>query len=123
MKNKHDLSNNNVIPQYNVLKQNYTPEEKILLNEIRETLVDMAVSSGENFQADEEKLYSDIKSFLFNRLSGNISNDYLHELSGKLLRDIIGYGKIDSLIQDDDLEEIMVIGVKSPFLSITENTV
>ena len=114
MKNKHDLSNNNVIPQYNVLKQNYTPEEKILLNEIRETLVDMAVSSGENFQADEEKLYSDIKSFLFNRLSGNISNDYLHELSGKLLRDIIGYGKIDSLIQDDDLEEIMVIGVNKP---------
>ena len=80
MENKQDLSNNPTIQQYNVVKQNYTPEEKILLNEIRENLVDLAISSGENFQTDEVKLLNDIKVFLFNRLgdknqNNNISND------------------------------------------------
>ena len=119
MENKQNQSNNKLIPQYDVIKQNYSPEEKILLNEIRENLVDLAISSGENFQVNEEKLLNDIKAFIFNKFSiehqnKNISNEYLDNLSGKLLRDIIGYGKIDSLIQDDELEEIMVIGVGRP---------
>ena len=118
MENKHELNNNKLMPQYDVLKQNYTAEEKILLNEIRESLVDLAMSSGESFQPNEDKLFNDIKSFLFNRLTlehqDNISNEYLDTLSRKLLRDIIGYGKIDSLIQDDELEEIMIIGTNKP---------
>ena len=119
METKENLSNNVVMPQYDVLKQNYTTEEKILLNEIRENLVDLAISSGENFQPNEDKLLNDIKVFLFNRFSGEnqnkrIPNEYLDNLSRKLLRDIIGYGKIDSLIQDDELEEIMIIGINKP---------
>ena len=38
--------NNNLIPEYEVLKQKYTPEEKILLKELRENLVDIAISAG-----------------------------------------------------------------------------
>ena len=119
MEIKENKSNNQLIPQYDVIKQNYSPEEKILLNEIRENLVDLAISSGENFQLNEEKLLNDIKAFIFNKFSTqsqnkNITNEYLDTLSGKLLRDIIGYGKIDSLIQDDELEEIMIIGVGKP---------
>lgn len=119
MEIKQDPINNKLMPQYDVVKQNYTPEEKILLNEIRENLVDLAMSSGENFKPDEEKLLNDIMAFLFNKASGeyqsrNISTEYLDRLSKKILRDIIGYGKIDSLIQDDELEEIMIIGVNKP---------
>ena len=119
MENKENKNNNQLIPQYDVIKQNYSPEEKILLNEIRENLVDLAISTGENFQLNEEKLLNDIKAFIFNKFSTqpqnkNITNEYLDTLSGKLLRDIIGYGKIDSLIQDDELEEIMIIGVGKP---------
>ena len=119
METKENLSNNVVMPQYDVLKQNYTTEEKILLNEIRENLVDLAISSGENFQPNEDKILNDIKAFLFNRFAGEnqnkrVPNEYLDNLSRKLLRDIIGYGKIDSLIQDDELEEIMIIGINKP---------
>lgn len=119
METKENLSKNTIIPQYDVLKQNYTTEEKILLNEIRENLVDLAISSGENFQPNKDKLLNDIKVFLFNRFSREnqnkrIPNEYLDNLSHKLLRDIIGYGKIDSLIQDDELEEIMIIGINKP---------
>ena len=111
--------NNDIIPQYDVAKQNYSPDERILLGEIRENLVDLAISTGENYQANEEILLNDIKNFLFLRLSGenqnnNISNEYLNNLSRRFLRDIIGYGQIDPLIQDDELEEIMIIGTSKP---------
>ena len=111
--------NNDIIPQYDVTKQEYSPEEKVLLGEMRENLVDLAISTGENFQVSEEKLLNDIKNFLSLRLSGTLqdngtSNEYLDQLSRKFLRDIIGYGAIDPLIQDDELEEIMIIGTSKP---------
>ena len=110
---------NEIIPQYDVTRQEYTPEEKMLLGEMRENLVDLAISTGESFQVSEEKLLNDIKGFLFLRLAGpnqdnDISNEYLDHLSRRFLRDIIGYGKIDPLIQDDGLEEIMIIGTSKP---------
>ncbi|MBR0270772.1 MAG: CpaF family protein [Methanobrevibacter sp.] len=108
---------NSSIPIYEVFKQKYTPEEKVLLAEIRENLVDLAISSGQDFQLNEAKLFNDIKNFLFTRLSfesGNISRDYIDSLSRKLLQDIVGYGQIDPLIHDDDLEEIMIIGINKP---------
>ncbi len=111
--------NNDIIPQYEVTKQEYSPEEKVLLGEMRENLVDLAISTGENFQVSEEKLLNDIKNFLSLRLSVTLqdngtSNEYLDRLSRKFLRDIIGYGAIDPLIQDDELEEIMIIGTSKP---------
>lgn len=113
------MNNNDIIPQYEIINQNYTSEEKILLKEIRENLVDLAISTGETFQENDEKLLNNIKSFLFERIeetleNNDISNEYLDNLSRKLLRDITGYGEIDPLIQDDDLEEIMIIGINKP---------
>ena len=35
-------SNIDVVPQYNVFKQKYSSEEKLLLSELRENLVDLA---------------------------------------------------------------------------------
>ncbi len=113
MDNFLDLNNNKLVPQYNVDKQKYAPDEKILLGEIRENLVDRAMSLGENIQFNEDKILSDIKNFLFLRLD-NRDADYVDMLSCKILSDLVGYGKIDSLIQDDDLEEIMVIGINKP---------
>ena len=113
------MNNNDIIPQYDIIRQDYSPEEKILLGEIRESLVDLAISSGENYQPNQDKLVNDIKNFLFARLSetpsnANITNEYLDRISNKLLRDLVGYGQIDPLIQDDDLEEIMIIGIDKP---------
>lgn len=113
------MNNNDIIPQYEIINQNYTSEEKILLKEIRENLVDLAISTGETFQKNDEKLLNNIKSFLFERIeetleNNDVSNEYLDNLSRKLLRDITGYGEIDPLIQDDDLEEIMIIGINKP---------
>ena len=113
MDNFSDSNNNGIIPHYDVAKQKYTSEEKILLDEIRENLVDLAISSGDSFQIDEEKILADIRNFLFLRLDDK-GRQYVEGLSNRFLRDLVGYGKIDSLIQDDDLEEIMVIGINKP---------
>lgn len=111
------MSNYDIIPQYNIVRQDYSPEEKIILGEIRENLVDLAISSGENFQPREDKLLNDIKNILFRHFAGEnrkISKEYLDRLSQNFLRDIVGYGEIDPLIQDDDLEEIMINGTGKP---------
>lgn len=110
---------NEIIPQYDVTKIEYTPDERMLLGEMRENLVDIAMSAGDNYQVSEEKLLNDIRNFLYIRLTGknqtsNISSEYLNRLSRNFLRDIIGYGEIDPLIQDDELEEIMIIGTSKP---------
>ena len=117
-----DSSGNNidVVPQYSVFKQKYSSEEKILLSELRENLVDLALlSSDESLQVNEDKLLNDIKNFLFARLANNpqnnnISNEYLDNLARKLFQDLVGYGEIDPLIRDDNLEEIMIIGINKP---------
>ena len=111
------IDNNSLIPTYEVFKQKFNPEEKVLLKELRENLVDLAISTGENFQINETKLLNDIKNFLYSRLSfesGSISSEYVDSLSRKLLQSIVGYGQIDSLVHDDDLEEIMIIGLDKP---------
>ena len=112
-------SNFDVVPQYNVFKQKYSSEEKLLLSELRENLVDLAISSDESLQVNEDKLLNDIKNFLFAKLANNsqnnnISNEYLDNLARKLFQDLVGYGEIDPLIRDDNLEEIMVIGMNKP---------
>lgn len=112
-------SNFDVVPQYNVFKQKYSSEEKLLLSELRENLVDLAMSSDESLQVNEDKLLNDIKNFLFAKLANNsqnntISNEYLDNLARKLFQDLVGYGEIDPLIRDDNLEEIMVIGIDKP---------
>lgn len=112
-------SNFDVVPQYNVFKQKYSSEEKLLLSELRENLVDLAISYDESLQVNEDKLLNDIKNFLFAKLANNsqnntISNEYLDNLARKLFQDLVGYGEIDPLIRDDNLEEIMVIGIDKP---------
>lgn len=107
--------NDEILPQYDVEIQDYSQKERILLAEMRENLVDLAMSTGENYQVSEGKLLNDIKNFLFLRLNeDHVSDEYLNDLSWRFLRDIIGYGEIDSLIQDDELEEIMIIGTGKP---------
>lgn len=119
MQNNGIKDNKQVLPQYNVTQQLYSNREKLLLNELRENLVDIAISSGENFKIDENKLLKDIKDFIFLRLKVetseiNIDKNYLNKLSRRFFQDLFGYGKIDPLIRDDNLEEIMIIGTGKP---------
>lgn len=113
------FSNKEIIKEYRVNKQSFSPKEKILFTELRENLVDLAISAGVNFNENERDLLYDIKGFLFRRLSKDdldlpLTEEYLDKLSRNFLQNLLGYGEIDPLIRDDNLEEIMVIGVNKP---------
>lgn len=104
---------NNSIPKYKVLKFNFSDEEKLILEELRENLIDLAISEKMS-SFNEELILKDITRFLENRLQNRFDYKYKENLARNMLKELIGYGEISSLIDDDDLEEIMVIGVKKP---------
>ena len=105
--------NENLIPIYNVLKFNFSDEEKLILEELRENLIDLAISEKMS-SFNEELILKDIIRFLENRLQNRFDYDYKENLAKNMLKELIGYGEISSLIDDDNLEEIMVIGVNKP---------
>lgn len=103
---------NNLIPIYNVYTPNFSDSEKQALEEIRENIVDLAIS--ENMSSFNEMLIlEDINRFLFNRFP-NLDELDRKSLVNNMFQELMGYGEIDSLINDDDLEEIMIIGVNKP---------
>ena len=104
---------NNLIPMYNVLKFNFSDEEKLILEELRENLIDLAISEKMS-SFNEELILKDIIRFLDNRLKNRFDYEYKENLAKNILKELIGYGEISSLIDDDNLEEIMVIGVNKP---------
>jgi len=122
------LKENNLVPKYELTKSEFSKEEEILLEDLRNSLVDLAISSGDSFQINESALINDIKDFLkvklpLSNFSKNISHDtiekninfnYLEKLANKFFQEILGYGELDPLVKDDELEEIMIIGVKRP---------
>lgn len=111
---KNFISNDNgLIPKYNVLKFNFTDEEKLILEELRENLIDLAISEKMS-SFNEDLILRDIIRFLENRLQNRFDYDYKENLAKNMLKELIGYGEISSLIEDDGLEEIMVIGVGKP---------
>ncbi|KZX15514.1 putative conjugal transfer proteinc [Methanobrevibacter cuticularis] len=115
----------NIIPKYKLMKPKFSNEEKNLLKELRSNLVDLAISSGNDFNFDEIAIINDIKNYLKikmpkiqNNLEKNNENldidTYIDNLASTFFQYIIGYGEIDSLIKDDNLEEIMIIGINKP---------
>lgn len=120
--------NESILPKYKVIKSNFSKKEIALLEDLRTNLVDLAISSGDNFKINDSSLLKDINDFLKFKLENsfygennenidfndNNSLKYLNKLSKKFYQEILGFGEIDPLIKDDELEEIMIIGPKKP---------
>ena len=110
--NNEFKNSNDVVPKYEVSKPNFSKIELNVLEELRENIVDLAIS--ENMSSFNEKLIlEDVNRFLKNRFP-NLDEINRKILANNMFQELIGYGEIDSLIKDDDLEEIMVIGVGKP---------
>lgn len=112
-----DLENNNfaitdkILPLYMVKNKGFTPDENILLDNIRNQLVDLAISTKKTKEIGKVQ---DIKNILQEKVSGNTDLNYIDDLSKRIYENINGYGLINPLISDDELEEIMVIGSNKP---------
>lgn len=112
---KTEIIEEGLIPNYNVSVPKFSDKERLIFNEVREKLVEVAVFQGEKFRLDEENFIGEVKEFL--RSKGVLDVD---RLATQISQEMIGYGQLDSMIKDDDLEEIMVIGVIEMFLFIIE---
>lgn len=112
-----DLEKNNfaitdkILPLYMVKNKGFTPDENILLDNIRNQLVDLAISTKKTKEIGKVQ---DIKNILQEKVSGNTDLNYIDDLSIRIYENINGYGLINPLISDDELEEIMVIGSNKP---------
>ncbi|MEN4006724.1 MAG: CpaF family protein [Methanobacteriaceae archaeon] len=104
-----EITEDGPIPSYNINVPKFTEFERQLFNEIREKLVNVAVSQGENFKIDENSFIREVKEFL--KMKGVRDTD---KLATRISQEMLGYAQLDPMIKDDDLEEIMVIGTDSP---------
>lgn len=101
---KPEIIEEGLIPTYNISIPKFTDIEKEIFNEIREKLVEVAVAQ-DDFQVDEDSFIKEVKQYL---LSKGIRD--VDRLSTQISQEMLGYGKLDPMIKDDDLEEVMVIG-------------
>jgi len=104
---KAEIIEEGLIPNYNVTIPTFSAKERQLYNEIREKLVEVAVTQ-DDFQVDEDSFIVECKQFLRSRGVRDVDR-----LSAQISQEMLGYGKLDHMIKDDDLEEIMVIGIGS----------
>ena len=61
--NAKEDENDSLIPRYNVLKFNFSDEEKLILEELRENLIDLAISEKMSSFNEELKGKSDRFSY------------------------------------------------------------
>ena len=101
---KAEIIEEGLVPNYNVTIPSFTTKERQIFNEIREKLVEVAVTQ-DDFKVDEDSFISEVKQFLRSRGIRDVDR-----LSAQISQEMLGYGKLDNMIKDDDLEEVMVIG-------------
>jgi flagellar protein FlaI len=104
---KAEIIEEGLIPKYNVALPRLSKNELNLFNEIREKLVEVAVAQGEEFQVDEDSFTGEVKQFLRSKGIRDVDR-----LATQISQEMLGYGKLDPMIKDDDLEEVMVIGTE-----------
>jgi archaeal flagellar protein FlaI len=103
---KAEIVEEGLIPNYNVSLPKFSDKERLIFNEVREKLVEVAVAQGEDFRIDEESFIGEVKEFLRSKGVRDVDR-----LATQISQEMLGYGQLDPMIKDDDLEEIMVIGV------------
>ncbi len=100
-----EIIEDGLVPSYNVSIPRFSEKETEIFNEVREKLVEVAVSQGEDFNLQEDSFIGDVKQYLRNRGVRDVDR-----LATQISQVMLGYGKLDPMIKDDDLEEVMVIG-------------
>ena len=105
---KAEIIEEGLVPKYNVSVPHFSEKESLIFNEIREKLVEVAVSQGDDFRVDEDSFKGEVKQFLISKGVRDVDR-----LATQISQEMLGYGKLDPMIKDDDLEEIMVIGTGS----------
>ncbi len=105
-------------PFYKAKLPDLTSEEREIMSEVREKAID-EIDVDPRDVADEKSredvFLDEVKNMLQERnLPGKVSNSKLNQMAKIVVRDMIGFGLLDILLEDDKLEEIMVTATGKP---------
>ncbi|MEE8402967.1 MAG: CpaF family protein [Candidatus Hydrothermarchaeaceae archaeon] len=102
-------------PVYKVSIPEMTKEEKKLLIEIEKRAIgDIKVDPSKVAEADINELFSDMVLKVIQKFYSDIKPSKRKTFARLIVQNMIGYGLLDLLLKDDDLEEIMVVGTGKP---------
>ncbi len=108
---------------YKVTIPELSPAEKAFMSETIERAIkeiNIAPASATEATAKKEKLIEALVKLMTETLKfkgakgASVSPDKLEFMAKSIADDMIGYGKIQPLLNDDNLEEVMVIGINAP---------
>jgi len=104
------------VPIYEIRLPELSKEEEKLLKMIRDRAVVEIQIDPESIPDIEERRRIFLKAVrnMVREMAPNLSEGRIEILTELVVQNMIGYGKLDPLVRDDNLEEIMVIGSNKP---------
>ncbi|MBO8175279.1 MAG: CpaF family protein [Thermococcus sp.] len=104
------------VPIYEIRLPELSKEEEKLLKMIRDRAVVEIQIDPESIPDIEERRRIFLKAVrnMVREMAPNLSEGRIEILTELVVQNMIGYGKLDPLVRDDNLEEIMVIGTNKP---------
>ena len=102
--------------RYVVIEPILTEEEKQILEKVKRILLEEIRVSPEDLREEEkirklvrDKVYEIVKNYKF-----KLTEEQINKITYYIIRDSLGYGKIDVLIRDPNIEDISVDGANIP---------
>jgi flagellar protein FlaI len=102
---------------YKIELPSLSPNEMKFLNSLKNEAVEAVNLEGGALTEEQRKqnvLFEVLKIIDKSKSQIDLSEKKKHELGELVVNDLVGYSLLEPLLEDDNIEEIMVIGPKSP---------
>ncbi len=100
--------------EYRVIQPELNDKEKLVVEDVRRWFIEEL--SVEDLESEKVKLLLDkvVRRFAKKRLGKKVSDDVVKKISYVVMRDLLGFGKLDPLLKDPNIEDIHVVGIGRP---------
>ncbi len=103
------------IPVYMVKSPQLTPAERAALSSLKEKLVDeIKIEPGKIPLEEREKVFVREGLKVIERVTKEIPSDRKKFLLELIANEMVGYGPLAPMLADDNLEDVMIIGLGAP---------
>lgn len=104
------------VPIYEINMPKLSKEEERLVKMVRDRAIVEIQIDPESIPNPEERRKVFLREVrrMVKEMAPTLSEGRVELISELIVQNMIGYGKIDPLVRDDNLEEIMVIGINKP---------
>jgi len=104
-------------PYYRAKLPEITSEEREIMTEVRERAINEIDLDPKDVEEEDrkERFAEEVKEMLEGKnLPSSVSDKKMDQMAKIIVRDMIGFGLLDVLLEDDKLEEIMVTATEKP---------